>query len=218
MAPALSEPRIRNILSPSANSLDLAGCIRSKKVVLLRIPQNTFHQNGILLGSLLVTSLKHAAERIRDKEGNQGHSVALYINGLDNLIDNETVTSITDDTSKSDIGLIASTRHLAMFGNALKPTPSVPAAANSWNRMLSCFGSIAVFAVDKSDAELLAPQIFPFDSNATTPNHRCTSDQERLNAEMLSLQEPGTFLWWLVDKAGAVLSLRLPEQNMTLSP
>ena len=175
VSPALSEPRIRTILSPSANNLDLADCILSKKVVLLQIPQKTFHQSGTLLGSLLVTGVKHAAETIRDKKGNQGHSVALYIDGLDNLIDNETVTSITDDTSRCNIGLIASTRHLAMFGKALIATPSMPAGADSWNRMLTCFGSVAVFAVDKSDAELLAPQIFPFDSKTTTPNHRCTS-------------------------------------------
>jgi len=213
IAPALADPRIRSImLSKSQSDLKLKDVILSKKVLLLRISREQFDHNGMLLGSLLVTGLKQAALSFWLNRQTQDKPIALYIDSLDQLIDGETIQALTDETNKLEIGLVASTRHVSIFAQYNEARVASVTSEDFCSQILTNFGSVAVFAVDKEDAQLLCAKIFPLDSTALKHGHSA-STQQQLNIELLVFQEPRNYFWWLVDSVGGVLQLRSTEQH-----
>jgi len=209
--PTLSDPRIRPILTNAQRDLNFVELILSKKILLVKLPQRHLNANAVLLGSLIITSLKQVASYLGSTMSDRNRSVALYIDGFENLISNETIQLITDNTSQFELGLIASTRKLAAFGRNQPPTANAPEAADEMIRMLTCFGSVAAFAVGKEDAQLLAAALLSPASGVRSLTY--ASDQEKLNVEMFANQEPRSYIWSHADTPGALLHLRLPASS-----
>ncbi len=204
---ALGDPGVRAALTRPVSDIKLKEVITGKKLLLVRLSRNKLDKAGHLLGSLIITGLLQTQSMLSLSQP-ENRAVSLFVDGCDELIDAETMKAILDETSQLEIGLVASTRHVSALESSCCNTGQGHGLSRSWRRVMMTFGSVAVFAVDSQDAQLIAPDLFPLDAEAIRRGHRSALDQEKLNAEMLVRQEPGHCFWWLVDRPGGVVRLR----------
>ncbi len=211
--PLLSDRRISRLLNASDNSVDLEQVLKEKQVLLLRVPEGQLEKGGSLLGSLIITGLKQAAlarfERGRDEES----PCALYVDELNNFMDAESFDSFCADSRKLKVGLHASLKTLHDLPEDFRTKIQVD------------FGSIAVFAISKKDADVLGPGIFKVDGRSITkirpadimnpfnsaPNMRMASDEEKMNTNRFVGQDEKTFFFHIMGTEAGIFRMTAPE-------
>lgn len=175
--PVLRSPLLSKILTGTENPLDLKEIILQRKILLINTDR---FRDGALLGGLTVTALRSQSAALRAQH-DRSHSVALYLDGIKNIVDSETIEGITERKKKLGIRLTAAERSLS----ELFP-------ANIASRVARNFGKVAAFALDEEDAQILAPMFFAADEGASAGF--ATRLPDRMNVDSLIRQDSGTFL------------------------
>jgi hypothetical protein len=209
VSPMLSDPRIRPILTKAKGDLNLRDLITNNKILLVKIPQGQLDQNANLLGSLLVTGLKQSALAIATGTGRK-HPCTLYLDEFDNFIEKETVDSLTSETKKFQIGMVA----------AIKTLQHLP--EDFRNQLIINMGTMCAFALAKKDGDMLGPQMFRVDGRKikhqtlqnlfnrvnTSPQFELISDEEKLNIDRVVGQEEKTFYCYRVGTIAGVFHMK----------
>lgn len=224
VSPMLSDPRIRPILTKTQGDLNLKNLITENKILLVKIPQGQLDQNANLLGSLLVTGLKQSALSIATGTGRR-HPCALYLDEFDNFIEKETVDSLTSETKKFQIGMVA----------AIKTLQHLP--EDFRNQLIINVGTLCAFALAKKDGDMLGPQMFRVDGRKikhqtlsnlfnrvnTSPQFELISDEEKLNIDRVVGQEEKTYFCYRVGTIAGVFHMKshdfddIPDKDINWS-
>jgi hypothetical protein len=206
VTPMLSDPRIRPILTKAKGDLDLSKFMTERKILLVKIPK------ADLLGSLLVTGLKQAGSALDEKHAKHP-PCAVYLDEFDNLLEKETISSITQHTKKLKIGLTMVSRSLQQLPEDFR------------NHLIIQVGMMCVFSLAKKDADMLGPQMFRVDGRKikhqtiqnmfnkvnSTPQFELISDEEKLNIDRVVGQEERTFFCYRVGTVAGVFHLKVHE-------
>lgn len=199
VGPMLSDTRTRSLLTQRRSKLNLTEIIRERKILFVKIPQGQLEHSADLLGSMIITGLKRAALTLSQNEDTARTPCALYIDQFEDFVDWETVVSITSETKKFQIGFIGSSR-------TLQTLPPVPR-----NRIVRNVGTIALFALEREDAEDLAPKLLRLDADKMSRHSLTAIDQEKLHIERLSEQDSGTYFVYRVGTVSGIFNLQSPE-------
>ncbi len=222
--PALCDPRIRPILTGSEGScLNLTDVIVEKKLLIVSIPKKDFDENGELLGSLIVARLRQCCAAVRRRfSDSRGRKVAVYMDGMDNLVDSEIVSEFTSEQADSEIGLIASTRDLSVFDNhRVRNATTTVTSADIRGRVIDNFGQVGLFSVTREDAEFLAarlphcPEARAKEKCGFSAGWTTISESAASRVESLSWRQPGDYLWWHVHQGYIVPLCLLDKQPST---
>ncbi|HEY9776126.1 MAG TPA: type IV secretion system DNA-binding domain-containing protein [Planktothrix sp.] len=198
VTPGLSDNRILSIVNQRHSSLDLQQVLKGKMILLVRLPQDQLDHSGDLLASLIVSGLKRSAQSLIDEAGGR-LQCALYVDYLDNLIGWDSVESILLDSKKHHIGFTGSAKSLNRLIKAKR------------SDLLNGFGTIAAFAVEHDDAEILAPRLLRLDPDRMRLYNLSAGDQERLNVERLTQQEPGRYFVCRIGHSAGIFDAQSPE-------
>lgn len=212
VTPMLGDPRIRPILTKPASDLSLHQVIAGAQILLVKIPQGQLDQNGLLLGSLLITGLKQAALSLSN-QSTKAHWTALYIDEFDNFVDKETFDALTSETRKFHIGMTASLKTIQYLPEEFR------------NQLIINVGSVCAFSLAKKDADLLGPQMFRVDGRKvkhqtiqnlfnqvnSSPQFELISDEEKLNIDRLVGQEERTYFCYRVGTIAGVFHMKAHE-------
>jgi len=210
VTPMLSDSRIRNILTKPHGEINLRKIIQEKKVLLVRVAKGQLDQNANLLGSLIVTGVKQAAQSLASENSKDQNPVALYLDEFDNFIEKETIETICKETDKFKIGFIG----------AIKTLQHLP--EDFRNQIVINVGTCACFALAKKDGDVLGPQMFRVDGRKikhqtiqnffnkvnTSPQFELISDEEKLNIDRVVGQELRTFYCYRVGTPAGVFRLK----------
>ncbi|HEY9784325.1 MAG TPA: hypothetical protein V6D17_02915 [Candidatus Obscuribacterales bacterium] len=213
LTPLLSDPRLRPVLTKPAGDLKLEELIKSKHVLLVRIPVGQLDESANLLGSLLITGLKQAALSLA--ENGSSHPVALYVDELNNFASRETVEALTRETAKFQIGCVCAVKTLQQLPEDFR------------NQLLTNMGFICAFALAKKDADIIGPQIFRVDGRKikhqtiqnffnkvnTSPQFELISDEEKLNIDRVAGQEKRAFFCYRVGTVAGTYQLKTHDFN-----
>jgi tetratricopeptide (TPR) repeat protein len=203
--PMLGDPRMRPLLTGEKSELNLKKVIRERQILLVRLPLPQLFCEGQLLGGLLVAGLKQAA--MSYSRSGPVARCSLYTCDFEKFMHKETYDTITSNTDKIKIGLVAAS-------NTLQEIPE-----EYRTQVLLKSGTLCVFAVTKQDAELLGPQMFRldgqriaqtnirnlFDKTSLVP----IAEEERLNTDRLMGQPEGTYYCYRVGSMAGVFRLRV---------
>ncbi len=214
VTPMLGDSRIRNILTKPHGEIKLRKIIEDKKILLVKVAKGQLDQNANLLGSLIVTGVKAAAQSLANDGGKQ-HPCALYLDEFDNFIEKETIETICSETDKFKIGFIG----------AIKTLQHLP--EDFRNQIVINVGTCACFALAKKDGDVLGPQMFRVDGRKikhqtiqnffnkvnTSPQFELISDEEKLNIDRVVGQEARTFYCYRVGTVAGVFHLRAHDFN-----
>jgi Type IV secretion-system coupling protein DNA-binding domain len=149
LSPALTDPRIRSIITASTNSLNLQDVIARKQILLVHANEDEFDSSAILLGALIVAGVKEATAH--ESRGKQKQT-SLYLDTLDKFVGPQLFELILSDTSSPSVEIIGAMRSLQKLPEYFR------------HELLKRMGTLICFTVGREDAELLAPRIFRFDT------------------------------------------------------
>jgi hypothetical protein len=139
----LADPLLGKIFSGNDNKLDFGQFIKNKKIILVSLAKAKVGEEGArFFGSLLILKLKQAG-----MSGPYG-DFYLYIDDFPNLI-TPTFEALFADAKKYGFALTLSHQYMAQI--------SPPTRAG----ILGGVGSLIVFRVGGSDAEILEPELSP---------------------------------------------------------
>lgn len=206
----LSDPRVRPVLISGTADIDLKEVITNKKILIVNIPKGELHENGNLLGSLIVTGLKQAALSLAVKSHALDRPVSLYLDEFDHFIEKETFNALTSETKVFQIGFLGATKTLQDFPEDFR------------NQLVIKFGTIAVFALAKKDGDMLGPQMFRVDGRKrkhetltnfinpinTSPQFEFVSDEEKLNIDKVLGQPERVFFCYRVGSVAGLFHMK----------
>jgi hypothetical protein len=207
VTPMLSDSRIRSILTSQKSDIDLSEIINNKGVLLVRLPKGNIDH---MLGCLIVTGLKRAAISLANQTQGAQNPAALYLDHFDNLIEKDTLDTLSAEREKIKVGLIGSAKTLQNLPEDFR------------NSLIVNAGTIACFAVGKKDGEILGPMMFRVDGRGlkrqtisslftrgnTEPDFEYICDEEKLNIDRLVGQESGSYYCYQVGTIAGVFHLR----------
>ncbi len=211
--PLLSDPRIHRLLNTRENCIDLAKVIEEKRILLVRVPGGQLDKGGNLLGSLIVTGLKQSGILTYENSGESVKPCALYLDEMNHFIDVAAFDSICTDSRKVPIGIHGSLKTLQDLSEEYR------------NKVTLNFGTMALFAISKKDADILGPSMFPVDGRTmkiiqlkdifnpvnNTPNMNLASDEEKINTNRLLGQGERVYFCNLVGTEAGVFRMKAPE-------
>lgn len=222
--PLLADPRLSRLLSDRENSVDLDAVLREKQILFVRVPEGQLQKGGNLLGSLIVTGLRQAALEQYEEDRRHAHPCSLYLDELNSFLDVELFDGIYSETRKLQLGIIGT----------LKTLQDLP--EDFRNRAILSFGTIALFAIGKKDADILGPSMFRVDGRKikkwnfkdwinpahSQPTMEYVSDEEKLNIDRLLGQAERSYFCYLVGTIAGVFRMRsrefedIPRENINL--
>jgi hypothetical protein len=207
--PALSDARVRPVLTGTQNDIDLTEIIRSQRVLFVKLPVAHLHNSTTLIGSLILNGLRQAALRLSLADDEQERACSVYLDEFDSFLEAETFSAITNETRKLQLGLIAAGKSLQTLNEDFR------------NKIISGAGTLCCFALSRKDAELLGPQVFRVDGRKikvqtitnffnrvnSAPQFELISDEEKLNIDRLVGQQERTFFCYRVGTVAGVFQL-----------
>lgn len=210
VGPMLSDGRIRPILTKPKSDLILKDVIREKKILIVKVPQGELDQNANLLGSLIVTGIQQAAISLGRANSKSLRPVSLYLDEMDTFIEKETVSTITSESARYQIGFIGSIKTLQGLPEDYR------------NNLIISVGTIAVFALSKKDADMMGPQLFRVDGRKVKQmtlgqffnpvnaqrTYELIMDEEKLNIDRVVGQEEQCYFCYRVGTTAGVFRLK----------
>ncbi len=210
VGPMLSDGRIRPILTKPKSDLILKDVIREKKILIVKVPQGELDQNANLLGSLIVTGIQQAAISLGRTNSKALRPVSLYLDEMDTFIEKETVSTITSESARYQIGFIGSIKTLQGLPEDYR------------NNLIISVGTIAVFALSKKDADMMGPQLFRVDGRKVKQmtlgqffnpvnaprTYELIMDEEKLNIDRVVGQEEQCYFCYRVGTTAGVFRLK----------
>ncbi len=212
LQPVLADSRIRRLLCDKRATIEPVEILEERQILLVRIPRSRLEQGSALLGSLIVTGLRHAAVKLSDGKEENPSPCALYVDEMSDFVDKDCFESIAGDTRQLQIGLTGVMRSLQTVPEDFR------------NSLSKSIGILVTFALTRKDAELVGPQMFRVDGKKpkirtitnlvnqvnTSPTFELISDEEKLNIDRLTGQEEKTFFCYLVGSIAGVFQLKAP--------
>lgn len=210
VGPMLSDGRIRPILTKPKSDLKLKDVIREKKILIVKVPQGELDQNANLLGSLIVTGIQQAAISLGRQNSKSLRPVSLYLDEMDTFIEKDTLSTITSESARYQIGFIGSIKTLQGLPEDYR------------NSLIISVGTIAVFALSKKDADMMGPQLFRVDGRKVKQmtlgqffnpvnaprTYELIMDEEKLNIDRVVGQEEQCYFCYRVGTTAGVFRLK----------
>ncbi|MDX2106611.1 MAG: hypothetical protein SFY67_09430 [Candidatus Melainabacteria bacterium] len=210
VGPMLSDGRIRPILTKPHSDLKLKDVIKEKKILIVKVPQGELDQNANLLGSLIVTGIQQAAISLGRANSKSIRPVSLYLDEMDTFIEKETLSTITSESARYQIGFIGSIKTLQGLPEDYR------------NSLIISVGTIAVFALSKKDADMMGPQLFRVDGRKVKQmtlgqffnpvnaprTYELIMDEEKLNIDRVVGQEEQCYFCYRVGTTAGVFRLK----------
>lgn len=210
VGPMLSDGRIRPILTKPKSDLILKDVIREKKILIVKVPQGELDQNANLLGSLIVTGIQQAAISLGRANSKSLRPVSLYLDEMDTFIEKDTLSTITSESARYQIGFIGSIKTLQGLPEDYR------------NSLIISVGTIAVFALSKKDADMMGPQLFRVDGRKVKQmtlgqffnpvnaprTYELIMDEEKLNIDRVVGQEEQCYFCYRVGTTAGVFRLK----------
>lgn len=210
VGPMLSDGRIRPILTKPQSDLKLKDVIKEKKILIVKVPQGELDQNANLLGSLIVTGIQQAAISLGRSNSKSVRPVSLYLDEMDTFIEKETLSTITSESARYQIGFIGSIKTLQGLPEDYR------------NSLIISVGTIAVFALSKKDADMMGPQLFRVDGRKVKQmtlgqffnpvnaprTYELIMDEEKLNIDRVVGQEEQCYFCYRVGTTAGVFRLK----------
>ena len=197
LGPALSDPRIRKVLTGVKNDFEFSEVIAQKQIVLINISQRRLDCNGDLLAGLVIGGLMEAT--MPSPAASKKTSVSLYIDDLDAVKAVKWSYSITSRPAVDYIGVVASICKLHSLPTIYR------------EQLIADAGTIVAFALSAKDAEMLGPQMFRVDSSQFSrtgkPDFDLIEDLEKLGIDRLLHQENQHFYFYMNGTVAGVFQL-----------
>ena len=216
--PLLSDQRINRLLNVKDGGVDLNQVLNEKRILLVRVPEGQLEKGGDLLGSLIITGLKHAALMHFESTGDAPEPCSLYVENMNNFIDAKGFESICSDLRKVQIGIHGS----------LKTLQDIP--EDYRNKVQVLLGSMALFSMSKKDADTIGPVAFKVDGGkiinvgpkdvfapiSANPNMRMASEEEKIHIGRLVGQDERCYFFHVVGTDAGTFRMKAPEfQDIT---
>jgi hypothetical protein len=115
------------------------------------------------------------------------------------LIGWESVDSLIRDSKKHHLGFAGSAKSLQGL------------TGSNCGDVINGFGTVAAFAMERGDAEWLAPRMFRLDPDQIRLFNIGAVDQEKLHVELLTQQEPGRYFIFRVGQSAGMFAAQSPE-------
>jgi Type IV secretion-system coupling protein DNA-binding domain len=173
-------PVLRQILGQKENQLDFRKIMDEGKILIADLGRCD-GETRRLLGSLIVTGIEQAALSRKDEQAQARRAFYFYVDEFQDFCANESsVTTLSQILSESrKFGL-----HLTLAHQTLGQMPS--------ERLRAALGNIGtkiVFAVDRSDAEIMAKKLFMVDGEEIKHEVEDELQQEKSHPVYYSLSE-----------------------------
>ena len=145
-------PAMRNILSQSKNTFDLSYIMDNRKILIVNLSKGVLGEDMTnLLGSLLVCAIQQEAmkrARVPEEEREDFH---LYIDEFQNFT-TDAFDSIVSEARKYRLSLIIAHQYLGQLTKQIRKA------------ILGNVGNLVMFTLGGGDAEALAVEIKPFNT------------------------------------------------------
>jgi len=175
VAPALSDPRIQPILARQDGGIKLDQIIEQKQILLVNVSKSSLDGNAKLLAGLIASGIVQAA--FSGKAEKSPRSVSLYLDELDDVIDEDILRFTDNDTPECQFNLVISAKTLQHWPEDRR------------NLLLTTVRTMSCFTLDKKDAELLAPQMFRIDGRKLKPETQSLLPWKSPQYELISTEE-----------------------------
>jgi hypothetical protein len=143
----LSQPILRAIVGQGRSTLDLRSVLDDGRILIVNLSKGRIGEDAsTLLGSLLVTGIQLAAMSRADLPEKERRDASLYVDEFQNFA-TDSFATILGEARKFRLSLVIANQYLAQMEDAT-------AAAVFGN-----VGSLLVFQVGATDAEILAEQL-----------------------------------------------------------
>ena len=143
----ISNPLLRNILGQSRSTLDLRKVMDEGKVLLVNLSKGRIGEDAsALLGAFLVTAIQQAAMSRADTREQDRPDFYLFIDEFQNFA-TEAFATILSEARKYRLNLVVANQYLDQIDEATR------------SAVFGNIGSMIVFAVGVTDAEVLSEQL-----------------------------------------------------------
>lgn len=148
IGPFLFDPIARGIFSQSSDSFDFLEAIKSRKIVLIRLPKGAMADDAVaFVGALFMALIRVAAMTLRAR-GEAGTPFFLYIDEFQNL-QTHFFEHLFSECTKANISITIAHRYIGQLSESVRTA------------IFGNVGNIVVFRVSGDDAVRLRPEMTP---------------------------------------------------------
>ncbi len=198
---ALSEPRIRAILTNEDDNVDLIDVVKQKKILLVNLGDARFGGQSKLLGCLLAEATCSAA--MSSQLEDEPNALTLYVDEMDDIVGLDVLMKTKANNMHCRFDTVYSAKCLHRL------------PAEVCDALIAATGAIACFTLARKDAELIAPEVFHSDARTfrMSPNasHEEKTEFSRTlgfdNVQRLINQEARKFYCSLTKKPAGIFQI-----------